>query len=136
MFETAEQDRRKRRRQGQSIEGGDRDGKGDGQRELAEQDASRAGEECDRHEYRNEYERGGDDRAGDFSHGGGGGFGGAGLALLQVALDVLDYDNHVVDNQPGRESNAEKRERVDGEAKQLDECKCADERNWNGDGRE
>ena len=42
---------------------------------------------------------------------------GAGLALLQVALDVFDHDDHVIDHQPGGERDAEKRERVDGKAK-------------------
>jgi hypothetical protein len=91
------------------------------------------GKKCDRHEDGDQHQRGGDDGAGDFLHGVGGGFGGAGLALLQVALDVFNHDNHVVDDQPGRQRDAEKRERVDGEAEQLDESERADERNWSGD---
>ena len=133
MFEAAEQDRCERRRQGQSVEGGDGDGEGDGERELAEQDAGGAGEECNRHKDGNQYERGGDDRAGDFSHGVGGGFGRTGLALLQVALDVFNHDNHVVDNQPGGQSDAKECQRVDGKAEQLYESKCPDERNRSGD---
>ena len=133
MFDAAEQDRCERRRQGESVEGGDGDGEGDGERELAEQDAGGAGEECNRHKDGYQHQRGGDDGAGDFFHGGRGGFGRVGLALLQVALDVFNDDDHVVDDQPRRQSDAEERQRVDGEAKQLDESKGADERNWSGD---
>src|SRR5208283_2539490 len=119
--------------QGESVEGGDGDGERDGQRKLAEEDAGGTGEKCDRDKDGDENERGSDDGAGDFLHGVNGGFGCAGLALLQVALDVFNDDNHVVDNQPRRQSDAEKCERVDGEAEDLDESKCPDECNWSGD---
>ena len=52
---------------------------------------------------------------------------GLGLALLEVALDVFDHDDHVVDHQAGRQRDAKKRERVDGEAEELDEGEGADE---------
>ena len=70
---------------------------------------------------------------GDFFHGVGGGFGRAGLAFLQVALDVFNDDDHVVDDQPRRQSDAKKRQRVDGKAEQLYESERPDERNRSGD---
>src|SRR5208283_5508308 len=86
--DAAEQQGCERGRQGESVEGGDGDGERDGQRKLAEEDAGGTGEKCDRDKDGDENERGSDDGAGDFLHGVNGGFGCAGLALLQVALDV------------------------------------------------
>src|ERR1700690_779513 len=125
--QTAEQQRCERRRQSESVEGGDGDGERDRQRKLAEEDAGGTGEKGDGDEDGDQNERGGDDGAGDFFHGGGSSFGRTCLALLQMALDVFNHDNHVVDHQPRRQSDAEKRERVDGEAKDLDESEGADE---------
>ena len=56
-----------------------------------------------------------------------------GLAFLQVALDVFNHDDRVVDHQAGGERDAEQSQRVDGKAEQLDESKRPDERNRNGD---
>src|ERR1700676_423993 len=50
-----------------------------------------------------------------------------------MALDVFDNDDGVVDYQAGGERNAEQRQRVDGEAEQLDERECANERDRNRD---
>src|ERR1700676_4082263 len=50
-----------------------------------------------------------------------------------MALDVFDNDDSVVDYQSGGERNAEQRQRVDGEAEQLDERECANERDRNRD---
>ena len=133
LCEAAEQDRRQSRRQRQSVEGGNRDGEGNGESELAEQDASGAGEKCDRHKHGHQHQRGGDDGAGNFPHGVRGGLGRAGLASLEVALDVFNHDDHVVDDQPRRQSDAKKSQRVNRKTKQLDESKCPDERNGSGD---
>ncbi len=51
-----------------------------------------------------------------------------------MALDVFDNDDGVVDYQAGGERNTEQRQRIDGEAEQLDERESADERDGNGDG--
>ncbi len=50
-----------------------------------------------------------------------------------VALHVLDDHNGVVDHQPGGQRDSEQRERVDGEAKDLDKGEGANERNRYGD---
>ena len=51
-----------------------------------------------------------------------------------MALHVFDDDDGVVDDQAGGERDAEERQRVDGEAEDLDEGKGADERDRDGDG--
>ena len=53
-----------------------------------------------------------------------------------MAFDVFDDDDGVVDHQAGGQRDAEQRQRVDGEAKQLDESKRADERDRYGDCRD
>ena len=56
--------------------------------------------------------------------------------FLDMPLDVLDHDNRVVDDDAGGENDAEERQRVDGEAHQLDERERADERHRNRDRRD
>ena len=63
----AEQDGGERGRERERVEGGDRDGEGDGERELLVEDAGGSGEEADRDEDGDEDERGGDDGAGDLA---------------------------------------------------------------------
>ena len=52
----------------------------------------------------------------------------------EVALDVFDDDDGVVDDESGGESDAEECEGVDAESEDLDEGKGADERDRDGDG--
>src|SRR5208337_3960626 len=110
-------------------------GERDRQRELAEQNAGSARKKGDGYEDGNQHQRGGDDGAGDLLHGVGRGFDGIGLAFLQMALDVFDDDDGIVDHEASGEGDTEQRQRVDGEAEQFDEGKSADERDWNRDGR-
>ena len=56
------------------------------------------------------------------------------VAFLDVALDVFDDDDGVVDDEAGGERDAEERERVDGEAEDPDEGEGADEGDGDGDG--
>src|SRR5208282_1469656 len=98
---TTEQERGERGRKSQRVESGDSDGEGDGQGELAEQNSGGAGKKGDRNEDGNQHERSGDDGAGNFPHRVGGGFDGIGFAFLQVALDVFDDDDGVVDHEAG-----------------------------------
>ncbi len=57
---------------------------------------------------------------GDFFHGVGCGFRTAiEFALLQMALDIFNDDDGVIDDQAGGERNAEQGQRVDREAEQL-----------------
>src|SRR5208337_3317768 len=130
---TAQQERGERGRESKRVEGGDGNREGDGQCELAEQNARGAGKEGYGHEDGNQHQGGGDDGAGDFLHGVGRGFDGIGLAFLQMALDVFDDDDGVVDYEARGERDAEQGQGVDGEAEQLDESERADERDWDGD---
>ena len=52
----------------------------------------------------------------------------------EMALHVFDDDDGVVDDEAGGQRDAEERERVDGEAEDLDEREGADERDGDGDG--
>ena len=79
-----------------------------------------------RNEDGDEYERCGDDGAGDFFHGQRCGAVGVLDSLGDVALDVFDDHDGVIDDESGRERNSEQRQRVDREAEELDERKCAD----------
>ena len=65
----AQEDGGEGRRERERVEGGDRDGEGDGERELLVENAGGAGEEADRNEDGDEHERGRDDGAGDLGHG-------------------------------------------------------------------
>ena len=57
------------------------------------------------------------------------------VIVVDVPLDVLDDDDRIVDDEAGRERDAEQRQRVDREAEQLDERERADERDRNRDRR-
>ena len=52
----------------------------------------------------------------------------SGAALAQMALDVLDHDDGVVDHQTDGEHDGQQRQQVDGEAEHLHEEHRADER--------
>ena len=55
--------------------------------------------------------------------------------LAHVPFDVLDHDDRVVDDDAGREHDAEQRQRVDRKTEQLHEREGADERDRNRDRR-
>jgi hypothetical protein len=55
------------------------------------------------------------------------------VALGDMALDVFDDNDGVVDDEAGGEGDAEQRERVDGETEDTDEGEGSDERNRNRD---
>src|SRR5208282_198398 len=129
-----EQERGERGRKSKRVEGRNRNRKGNGERELAEQNPGCAGKEGARHEDGDQHQRRGDDGAGDFLHGVGRGFDGIQFASLQVALNVFYDDDGVVDHEAGGERDAEQGQRVDGEAEQLDEGEGPDERDRDGDG--
>ncbi len=80
-----------------------------------------------------ENEGGGDYGAGYFLHGYRSGVVRLGDAFGDVALDVFDDHDGVIDDQAGGEGDAEQSQSVDGEAKELDENKCAHKGDRNGD---
>ena len=124
-----------RRRQRQRVDHRDQRGNRDRDRELAVELPADAIEERQRHEHRREHQADGDDRAGHFAHG---------LVRsrarrepgLDVALDVLDHDDRVVDHDADREHQAEQRQRVDGEAEQQQHGESADDRDGHGEQRD
>ncbi len=101
-FFTAQQHGRERRRKCERVEGRDGDGKCDGERELPVEDAGGAGEERHGHEDGDEYERGGDDRAGDLAHGVRRSLMRVGMLHGDVTLHVLDDDDGVPRRRQGR----------------------------------
>ena len=83
--------------------------------ELVEQSADAAGEERHRHEHRDQRDGGGEDREADLlraverrAH--------AALAHLHVAVDVLEHDDGVVDDQSDRQHQRQQRQDVEAEA--------------------
>jgi hypothetical protein len=54
---------------------------------------------------------------------------------LHQARDVLDDDDRIIDNEPGRKRQAEQRERIDLKVQRRDQSECSDERDGNRNGR-
>ena len=103
-------------RQGEGVEGGNGNGKRDRQRELAKQNACCPGKERNRHKHGTEHQRSGDDSAGDLGSGFRRRFMRVVFASSDVALDIFNHDDGVVDYEAGREGNAKQCQGVDGEA--------------------
>ena len=57
-------------------------------------------------------------------------------AFLEVAVDVLDHDDGIVDHEPDREDQREQRQKIDGESERQHDAERADERQRNGDHRD
>ncbi len=107
----------------------------DRQRELAIELTRQTGDEGERHEDRDEHQRDGDDRAGDFLHG---------LVSrltrtepgLDVAFDVFNDDDCVIHNDTDRQHQTEKAECIDREAKHVHDRECTDDGYRNGNQRD
>ena len=124
--------------EGGSEDEGDHDGeehgRDDGDGELAVDDAGRAGEEGHRDEDGGEDEGDADERTGDLRHGFARGLAGREAFLGHDALDVLDDDNGVIDEEADGEDHAEHGERVDGKASELENRESAEEDDGDGNG--
>ena len=126
-----QQQRAQRRAQGQRVEGGD-DGRGrDRHGELPIELPGDAAEEGGRNEHGGQHERDRDQRGADLVHGDARGLRRR-QPLAQLALDVLDDDDCVVDDDADGEHEAEQRQHVDGEAEPLHHREGADERDGDG----
>src|SRR5262249_52638810 len=130
-----EQDGAHRRAQRQRQKAGD-DGRGsDRDRELAEKLAGDARYEGGRDEHRRQHDGDGDEGGADLVHG-------AVRRLprrharAQVALDVLDHDDGVVDHDADRQHEPEQRQVVEREAERRQDGEGADQRDRNGDDRD
>ena len=122
-----EQQRRQCRRQRQGVDRGDHGRDRDRQRELLVELPGEAGDEGEGNEYRNQDQCDRDDGAGDLPHCLVGGVSRR-QPGLDVALDVLDHDDSVVDDDADREHQTEQAERIDGEAEHVHHGECADDR--------
>ncbi len=131
-----EQGRAQRGRQRQRHQRGEGDGRDHGDRELAVDDADRAREERHRHEHRDQHQRNAYDCAGDLSHRLARGFARRQPFLGHDALDVLDHDDGVVDQDADGEHHGEQGQHVDGEAEHQQRHACAEQRHRHHDGRD
>ena len=123
------------RRQRQRHDGRHGDRTGERERELREQGTGQAALEADRHIDRDQHDRDRDDRPGQLArteqrgierlH-----------AVLEVAVDVLDDDDRVVDNKSDREHQREQRQQVHGIAEHQHDEEAADQRQRDRDRRD
>ena len=113
------------------VEGGDDGGDGDGESELFVELAGDTGDKSGRDEHGAEDKGHGDDGTGDLLHGLDGGFARV-EALGDVALDIFDHDDGVIDDDADGEDEAEEGEVVEGESHGLHDGEGADEGDWDG----
>ncbi len=124
--------RGQRRRKRQRTEAGNRGRDCNGDGKLLKELPGNAAEKRGRHEHRAQHQRDRDQRAADLFHGPQRRVATA-HAMLEMALDVLDHHDRVVDDDADREHQAEQRQIVDRESKRRHHGKRADQRNRNGD---
>ena len=103
--------------------------------ELDEQPPGAAGHEADRRVDRGQRQRHGDDGEADLCVPISAASTGC-LAILDVAVDVLQHDDGVVDDEADRQHQREQRQRVDGEAEHVHQREGADQRHRDGDERD
>ena len=126
-----------RRRQRQRVHCRNQHRDADRHRELAEQLAGNARNEGDRHEHRQQHQRDRDDRRGDLGHRLLGCLGGrkAGL-LLHDALDVLDDDDRVIDQDADCQHHREQRDGIGRISHYQQHREGADHADRHRDGRD
>ncbi|CAB3753801.1 hypothetical protein BPA30113_05478 [Burkholderia paludis] len=129
-----QQDRGQRRRQRQRVERRDHRRDRDGHRELLVELAGQARHERERHEHGDERQRDRDDRPAHFLHRLVGRLSRVHPAF-DVALDVLDHHDRIVDHDPDREHHPEQRQRVDRIAERQQQRERADDRHRHRDQR-
>ncbi len=130
-----EQQGRHGRRQGQGHDQREDRRRGDGQGELAVELARDAADEGGGDEHRGQHQGDGDQRPADLVHGG--------VrrrprrhAVLEVALDVLDHHDGVVDHDADGQHQAEQGQGVEGEASRQHHREGADQRDRDGQDRD
>ena len=130
-----EQGRAERRRQGQCHQRREADRGDHRHRKLPVDDADRSGEERHRDEHRDQHQRDADDGAGDLAHRLARCFLRRQALLGHDALDVLDHDDRVIDQDADGEHHAEQRQHVDREAEHQKHRAGAEQRYRHHDGR-
>ena len=98
--------------------------------------ADRTREERHRHEHRHQHQRDADDGAGDLRHRLAGRFLRRQAFFRHDALDVLDHDDGVVDEDADRQHHAEHRQHVDGITGRQQHRAGAEQRHRHHDGRD
>ncbi len=87
-----------------------------------------AGDEGQRHEHCDQHEGDGDNRAGNFAHGLIGGLTRC-FARFDIAFDVFDHHDGVIDNDADGQHQTEQGQCVDGEAEDVHDREGADDGN-------
>ncbi len=103
----AQQKRGQRGRQGERIEGRKRNRERNRESELLIESAGSSRKQRHRHEDRNEHDGSCDDGAGDFAHCDRGGATRVVNSLFQMPLDVFNHHDGIIDNESGRQGDAE-----------------------------
>ena len=107
------------------------------QRELPVDHAGRSAEERHRQEHRRQYQRDRDQRDGNLVHRFDRRLPRRHLGIFfHQALDVLDHDDRVVDQQADRENEPEQRQRVDREAGEIEHAERAEQHDRDRDRRD
>ncbi len=130
-----QEDGAKRGRQRERIDRGNQHGDADRDGELAEKLPGDARDEGHRHENGQQDQADGDDRSGDLLHRLERGFGRRqARLLLQDALDVLDHDDGVVDDDADGEHQGEQRHGIGRVPRREQHGEGADQADGNGNG--
>ena len=120
------------RREREGVERRDHRANRDGQGELFIELAGEPADESGGHEHGAEHQRRRDDGTGHLAHRLAGRLDGL-QAVGDIALDVLDDHDGIVDDNADGEHQAEERQRVQAEAKEVHDREGADERHGYGD---
>ncbi len=131
----AQQHRAHHRRQGDRNDARDDDGAGEGEGELAEQRPGDAAEKADRRVDRGQGQGHRDHRAGDLARPDQRRLR-RGAALLDVAVDVFDDHDRVVDDEPDRQHHRQQGQQVEAEAQGRHQGPGADQRQRDRDDRD
>ena len=129
-----EEPRAQHRRERERDDAGNGDGADQREGEFREQRAGQPALEADRHIDRGQHHRHRDDRAAELARGIDGG-GNGGDAFLEMAADILDDDDGVVDDEADGEHERQQGEQIDRIAERQENNESADQRQRNGDGR-
>ena len=129
------QDQRgQRRRKRQRAEAGNRGGDCNRNGELLEELPGDAAEERGRHEHRAQHQRNRHQRAADLFHGAQRCIAPA-HAVFEMALDILDHHDRIVDHDADREHETEQGQIIDRESQRRHHRKSADQRHRDRDDR-
>jgi hypothetical protein len=133
MVDGLQDARAQHRRQGERDDAGDEDGRGDDHAELGEHASHHAAHEQHGDEHRHQRDGHGDDGEADLARADQRRLEGV-HALLDVAHDVLEHDDGVVDDEAHRQRQRQQRDVVDRIAEHVHHREGADDGDRQGDG--